>query len=119
MATLYASLRSVALDRSADVEQALLGVLHRLQVTRRSTLGGLAADTGGLLVDHGWLRHLGGGSARLPRAYWSWDAMLAINESGYFPNTPATHHHNGLRESLRLWREGDAVRRNVAAGVAA
>lgn len=35
--------------------------LHRLQVTVRSRLGALAAHTGGLLAEHGWLRVLGGG----------------------------------------------------------
>lgn len=40
--------------------------LHRLQVTTRSTLGALAWNTGGLLVDHGWLRVLGGGHEALP-----------------------------------------------------
>ena len=35
--------------------------LHRLQVTTRSVLGALAWESGGLLVDHGWLRLLGGG----------------------------------------------------------
>ena len=34
--------------------------LHRLQVTTRSRMGALALHTGGLLVDHGWLRVLGG-----------------------------------------------------------
>ncbi|GGQ73396.1 DUF2625 family protein [Couchioplanes azureus] len=34
--------------------------LHRLQVTARSRLGALALHTGGLLVDDGWLRVLGG-----------------------------------------------------------
>ncbi|MBM3395254.1 MAG: aminotransferase class V-fold PLP-dependent enzyme, partial [Betaproteobacteria bacterium] len=29
-------------------------------------------------------------SAQLPRAYWNWDDMLAANEKGYFPYTPAT-----------------------------
>jgi hypothetical protein len=51
-------------------ENALL----RLQVTAHSTLGALALHTGGVLVEHGWLRLLGGGSADLP----------AINE----PETP-------------------------------
>ena len=40
--------------------------LHRLQVTARSRLGALALDTGGLLVDHGWLRIYGGGSENFP-----------------------------------------------------
>lgn len=36
--------------------------LYSLQVTARSRLGALALHTGGLLVDDGWLRVLGGGS---------------------------------------------------------
>jgi Protein of unknown function DUF2625 len=39
--------------------------LVRLQVTARSGLGALALHTGGLLVDHGWLRILGGGEPPL------------------------------------------------------
>ena len=41
-------------------------VLYRLQVTAGTTLGALAANTGGLLADHGWLRVLGGGGEGLP-----------------------------------------------------
>ena len=41
-------------------------VLWHLQVTARSWLGGLALHCGGLLVDHGWFRILGGGSEHLP-----------------------------------------------------
>lgn len=33
--------------------------LHALQVTARSTLGAVVHETGGLLVDHGWVRLLG------------------------------------------------------------
>ncbi|MFC9892174.1 DUF2625 family protein [Nocardia sp. NPDC127579] len=40
--------------------------LRRLQVTARSTLGALALHTGGLLLDQGWLRMLGGGHSELP-----------------------------------------------------
>src|SRR5438067_3056212 len=41
--------------------------LFRLQVSARSRLGALALHTGGLLVDDGWLRVLGGGDhAGLP-----------------------------------------------------
>ena len=46
----------------ASAEQVLL----RLQVTVGSTLGALAVNTGGLVVDRGWLRILGGGGAGLP-----------------------------------------------------
>jgi hypothetical protein len=39
--------------------------LLRLQVTARSGIGALALETGGMLVDHGWLRVLGGGDPPL------------------------------------------------------
>lgn len=40
--------------------------LYRLQMTAHSTLGALVLHTGGLVLDHGWLRMLGGGHAGLP-----------------------------------------------------
>jgi hypothetical protein len=49
--------------------------LHALQVTTRSVLGGLAYHTGGILVDDGWLRILGGGSPRMPRTLASWNQI--------------------------------------------
>src|SRR5205823_7130789 len=46
-------------------------------------------------------------SARLPRSYWDWNDMLAINASGYFPYTPATNLLYGLHEALdMLFSEG-------------
>lgn len=46
-------------------------------------------------------------SARLPRSYWDWEAMIRDNRSGFFPYTPATNLLYGLRESLRmLFEEG-------------
>jgi alanine-glyoxylate transaminase/serine-glyoxylate transaminase/serine-pyruvate transaminase len=44
-------------------------------------------------------------SARLPRSYWDWEAMIRDNRSGYFPYTPATNLLYGLRESLRMLLE--------------
>src|SRR5207342_395350 len=41
-------------------------------------------------------------TARLPRAYWAWDAMLAANVNGFFPTTPSTNLLFGLREALRM-----------------
>jgi hypothetical protein len=41
-------------------------VLYRLQVTTASVLGALALQTGGLVLEHGWLRLLGGGAEGLP-----------------------------------------------------
>jgi hypothetical protein len=52
--------------------------LVELQVTTRSMIGGLVHDTGGILVDHGYLRHLGGGSARLPRVLGAWNAAIEV-----------------------------------------
>jgi hypothetical protein len=51
------------LPRTAErAEAALLA----LQVTTRSPMGALAYGSGGLLVDGGWVRVLGGGGDRLP-----------------------------------------------------
>lgn len=52
--------------------------LEALQVTTRSTLGALAHETGGLIVDHGWLRLLGCGHERLRRALGTWNETLGI-----------------------------------------
>jgi alanine-glyoxylate transaminase/serine-glyoxylate transaminase/serine-pyruvate transaminase len=44
-------------------------------------------------------------TARLPRAYWDWGPMLAANETGFFPYTPATNLLYGLREALAMLAE--------------
>ena len=41
-------------------------------------------------------------TARLPRSYWDWEAMLDTGRTGFFPYTPATNLLFGLRESLRM-----------------
>jgi alanine-glyoxylate transaminase/serine-glyoxylate transaminase/serine-pyruvate transaminase len=43
--------------------------------------------------------------ARLPRAYWSWHEIIAMNKQGYFPSTPATNLLYGLHEALAMLRE--------------
>jgi hypothetical protein len=48
-------------------------VLLKLQVTTRSPLGAIAYSTGGLLIDHGYLRILGSGHPRLTRDLASWN----------------------------------------------
>ena len=46
-------------------------------------------------------------TAKLPRSYWDWGEMLAINPSGYFPYTPATNLLYGLAAALdMLFAEG-------------
>jgi alanine-glyoxylate transaminase/serine-glyoxylate transaminase/serine-pyruvate transaminase len=67
-------------------------------------------------------------SAKLPKSYWDWREMLAANETGYFPYTPATNLLYGLREAIRMLHEegldnvfarhtrhGEATRRAVRA----
>lgn len=67
-------------------------------------------------------------TAALPRSYWDWKEMLAINPSGYFPYTPATNLLYGLREAQEMLqaegldnvfarhkRHGEATRRAVRA----
>lgn len=48
-------------------------VLLSLQVTTRSTLGAVAFETGGILIDDGWLRFLGSGHPQLSRDIVSWN----------------------------------------------
>ncbi|MBV8457585.1 MAG: aminotransferase class V-fold PLP-dependent enzyme, partial [Acetobacteraceae bacterium] len=44
-------------------------------------------------------------SANLPRSYWDWRAMLAANETGYFPYTPGTNLLYGLHEAVQMLLE--------------
>ena len=45
--------------------------------------------------------------ATLPRAYWRWDEIIAANENGYWPWTPATNLLYGLDAALdQLLEEG-------------
>ncbi|MFG1842069.1 DUF2625 family protein [Micromonospora sp. NPDC049175] len=50
---------------AADPERAA-ACLAALGITTRSWLGAVVANSGGLLIDHGWLRVLGGGHDGLP-----------------------------------------------------
>ena len=45
------------------------------------------------------------GSAKLPRSFWDWEAMLAANKQGFFPYTPATNLLYGLREAIQMLEE--------------
>ena len=62
----------------ADGEHAL----YEAQVTSRSPMGAVALQTGGILVDHGWIRILGAGCERLPRALASWNLGKSIDRLG-------------------------------------
>ncbi|GHH74910.1 DUF2625 family protein [Promicromonospora soli] len=61
---------SVTVEILAPDEATSRRTLEQLQVTTRSFLGAVVVHTGGLLIDHGWLRVYGspplGGPGRLP-----------------------------------------------------
>lgn len=41
-------------------------------------------------------------TARLPRAFWAWDEIIAMNQTGYWPYTPNTNLLYALAESLEM-----------------
>jgi alanine-glyoxylate transaminase/serine-glyoxylate transaminase/serine-pyruvate transaminase len=43
--------------------------------------------------------------ARLPRSFWDWEEMIAINEKGFFPYTPSTNLLQGLKVAIDLLHE--------------
>ncbi len=44
-------------------------------------------------------------SAKLPRAFWDWEEMLAINGKGFFPYTPSTNLLQGLKVAIGMLHE--------------
>jgi alanine-glyoxylate transaminase/serine-glyoxylate transaminase/serine-pyruvate transaminase len=45
------------------------------------------------------------GSAKLPKSFWDWEAMLTANKQGFFPYTPATNLLYGLQEAIQMLEE--------------
>lgn len=43
-----------------------------------------------------------GRTAQLPRVFWDWEDMIAMNAKGYFPYTPATNMLQGLKAALDM-----------------
>lgn len=62
-------------------ERALLD----LQVTTRSPMGAIVYETGGILIDDGWLRILGSGHPRLPRSLAAWNLKCSRSVAGQSP----------------------------------
>lgn len=60
-------------------------VLLYLQVTTRSYLGSIAFETGGLLIDYGWLRFLGAGHENVCGDLLTWNSE----------DIPGSHHLSG------------------------
>ncbi len=44
-------------------------------------------------------------TAKLPRAYWEWNEMIAANANGFFPSTPSTNLLYGLHEAIAMLHE--------------
>lgn len=59
--------------------------LFKTQVTTGSPMGAVIFMTGGLLVDHGWIRILGSGNARLNRSLPEWNKGKSFNDYGEAP----------------------------------
>jgi len=62
-------------------ERALL----EAQVTTRSPMGAIIYESGGIVVDHGWLRIFGSGHLRLPRSLPDWNFKRSFSVLGQPP----------------------------------
>ena len=43
--------------------------------------------------------------SKLPKSFWAWDEMIAMNKNGFFPYTPATQMLQGLAEAIDMLHE--------------
>jgi hypothetical protein len=60
--------------------QSSAATLLALQISTATPLGALADQTGGLLVDSGWLRILGSGHERMPWGLAEWNGLQADHQ---------------------------------------
>jgi len=65
--------RAVQTFEILEPSEARAEVLVGLQVTTRSPMGAIAYETGGILIDGGWLRILGSGHPKLQRNIVEWN----------------------------------------------
>lgn len=72
-----------AAAKDAAAKDTAAQTLYRLQVTTRSTLGALAFHTAGVLIDHGWLRLLGGSGAH---------GLPSLAQVNHLPVEPSVDH---------------------------
>jgi hypothetical protein len=66
-------------------EERRSDALVATQVTTRSPLGAIIYETGGILVDNGWIRILGSGHPRLPRSLPDWNLGRTTEKTGEYP----------------------------------
>lgn len=60
--------------------------LYKTQVTTRSPMGAIVYNTGGILVDNGWIRILGSGNTKLDRSLPDWNKGKSFKEFGESPS---------------------------------
>ncbi|WP_324027691.1 DUF2625 domain-containing protein [Maribacter sp. BPC-D8] len=60
--------------------------LYQTQVSTRSPMGAIIYETGGLLIDHGWIRILGSGNQKLDRTLPDWNKGKTFEEYGDKPS---------------------------------
>lgn len=65
-----------------DAGKELVG----MQLSTRSPLGAVIYETGGISIDHGWLRLLGSGHEKLPRGLFEWNFGKTFKQSGEQPS---------------------------------
>ncbi len=59
--------------------------LAEIRVTTRSPMGAVVYETGGILIDGGWLRIFGSGHPRLPRTLPKWNKELTWKDENASP----------------------------------
>jgi hypothetical protein len=87
----WKNLEAIILSASNDVavlpkiEGQAATALYEAQLPVKSPIGALIYETGGLLVDHGWLRVLGSGNERLNRSLPAWNLGKSYRRFGDAP----------------------------------
>jgi hypothetical protein len=67
-----------------DTEEAAKQLIG-MQLSTKTPIGAVIYETGGILIDHGWLRILGSGCKQLPRGLFDWNFGKTFEESGERP----------------------------------
>ena len=63
-----------------------IAALVHTQVTTRSPMGAIIYQTGGILIDNGWIRILGSGSEKLNRSLPDWNKGKSFKKFGEQPS---------------------------------
>ncbi|WP_130734657.1 DUF2625 domain-containing protein [Flavobacterium sp. J27] len=69
------------LDSNSDKD-----ALYHTQVTTRSPMGAIVYNSGGLIIDDGWIRILGAGNSKLNRSISNWNKGKSFLEYGEQPS---------------------------------